>query len=102
MPIDERHITDGYSFTDGTLFAQRDMIIFLTFSVVVVTLVAQGLSLSPIIRLLRLQKDNTQRGEITEARNLLISNAIDLLKTRRDIEGETHAVAYDDAIAQYQ
>jgi NhaP-type Na+/H+ or K+/H+ antiporter len=47
MPIDERHIADGYSFTDGTLFAQRDMIIFLTFSVVVVTLVAQGLSLSP-------------------------------------------------------
>ena len=30
-----------------------------------------------------------------------MSNAIDLVTTRRDIEGETHAVVYDDGIAQY-
>jgi Na+/H+ antiporter len=91
-----------YSFPDGTPFAQRDMIIFLTFSVVVVTLVAQGLSLRPIIRLLGLRKDDGQNCEAAEARKLLIAKAIELLKTRRHIDDESHARAYDDAIIQYQ
>jgi CPA1 family monovalent cation:H+ antiporter len=91
-----------YSFPDGTPFAQRDMIIFLTFSVVVVALVAQGLSLRPIIRLLGLRKDDGQNCEAAEATKLLIAKAIELLKTRRDIDDESHAGAYDDAIIQYQ
>ena len=91
-----------YRFPNGTPFPQRDMIIFLTFSVVVVTLLAQGLSLGPIIRMLQLRREGSQRCELAEARTLLISKAVDLLKTRRDTEGEPHVAAYDDAIAQYQ
>jgi len=39
-------------------FPQRDLLIFVTFSVILVTLVAQGLSLPLLIRLLRLEGDD--------------------------------------------
>jgi monovalent cation/hydrogen antiporter len=39
---------------NGSRFPQRDLIIFLTFSVIVVTLVLQGVTLPPLIRALKL------------------------------------------------
>src|SRR5437879_12241629 len=39
---------------DGSDFPHRNLIIFLTFSVILVTLVLQGLTLPPLIRLLGL------------------------------------------------
>lgn len=39
---------------DGSFFPHRDLIVFLTFSVIVVTLVFQGLTLPPLIRILGL------------------------------------------------
>src|SRR4029077_10915785 len=42
------------TISDGTLFPQRNLIIFLTFSVILVTLVLQGLTLPPLIRALGL------------------------------------------------
>src|SRR5882724_7299604 len=42
------------ALADGQPFPQRDMIIFLTFSVILVTLVLQGLTLPPLIRALGL------------------------------------------------
>jgi CPA1 family monovalent cation:H+ antiporter len=41
-----------------TDFPQRDLFVFITFSVILVTLVGQGLSLPLLIRLLRLEGDN--------------------------------------------
>jgi monovalent cation/hydrogen antiporter len=51
----------------GILFPQRDLVIFFTFGVILLTLVGQGLSLSPIIRLLRLQQDSSLEGEHAKA-----------------------------------
>ncbi len=42
------------TLADGSPFPHRDLIVFLTFSVIVVTLVFQGLTLPPLIRILGL------------------------------------------------
>lgn len=55
------------TLTGGILFPQRDLVIFFTFGVILVTLVGQGLSLGPLIRLLRLQQDGSLEREHTKA-----------------------------------
>jgi Na+/H+ antiporter len=49
----------------GAPFPGRDLIIFLTFSVILATLILQGLTLSPLIRSLRL-KDDTHASTVRE------------------------------------
>jgi monovalent cation/hydrogen antiporter len=51
------------TLTSGAPFPQRDLVIFFTFAVILVTLVGQGLSLSPIIRLLGLEQDSALERE---------------------------------------
>jgi Na+/H+ antiporter len=51
----------------GQNFPQRDLVILLTFSVILVTLIVQGLSLSPLIRMLDLQPDTSERQEERKA-----------------------------------
>jgi Na+/H+ antiporter len=52
----------------GGPFPERDLIIFLTFAVILVTLVGQGLTLAPLIRLLGVQDDGTEEREELAAR----------------------------------
>jgi Na+/H+ antiporter len=59
-------------------FPQRDLVLFASFSVVLGTLVLQGATLSPLLRLLRLEDDGTvdhevQRGRAETARAALAS-----------------------------
>ena len=51
----------------GEAFPARDLIIFLTFTIILVTLVVQGLSLAKVIKLLKLQKPNEAVAEAEEA-----------------------------------
>ncbi len=51
------------SLAAGQPFTQRDLVIFFTFAVILVTLVGQGLSLVPIIRLLGLERDSSLERE---------------------------------------
>ncbi len=53
---------------DGKPFPGRNLIIFLTFTVILVTLVAQGMSLAPIIRWLGIRDDGSIEKEEREAR----------------------------------
>ncbi len=53
---------------DGAAFPARDLILFLTFSVIFATLVLQGLSLPAIIRWARLEDDGESEREEREAR----------------------------------
>ena len=55
------------TLTGGVLFPQRDLVIFFTFSVILVTLVGQGLSLGPVIRLLGLEPDSSLEQEHAQA-----------------------------------
>jgi CPA1 family monovalent cation:H+ antiporter len=52
----------------GTAFPQRDLIIFLTFCVILGTLVLQGLSLPAVIRALGLEPDHAEEAEDAKAR----------------------------------
>ena len=52
----------------GTPFPGRDLILFLTFSVILATLVGQGLTLPLVIRVLGLEEDGIDAREEAEAR----------------------------------
>jgi monovalent cation/hydrogen antiporter len=52
----------------GAPFAGRDLILFLTFSVILATLVGQGLTLPLVIRALRLEEDGGEDREDAKAR----------------------------------
>jgi CPA1 family monovalent cation:H+ antiporter len=53
---------------DGGPFPHRDLILFITFGVILVTLVLQGLSLPVLIKLLKLSEDGTAEAEELRAR----------------------------------
>ena len=58
----------------GAAFPQRDLILFLTFCVILATLVVQGLSLPALIRALGLEDDGSQEQEEIEGR-IEVANA---------------------------
>jgi CPA1 family monovalent cation:H+ antiporter len=51
----------------GAPFPARNLIILLTFAIILVTLVLQGLTIAPVIRLLGLGTDNESQSEETKA-----------------------------------
>lgn len=90
------------TLANGQPFAQRNLIIFLTFSTILVTLVLQGLSLPAIVRMLGLTNAGTERENEAEVRRTILEEALASLRTGRDeatAEDETHA--YDDLIHLY-
>lgn len=91
------------TLADGRPFPERSFLIFLTFSLILVTLVLQGLSLPWLVRVLKLTVRNTQFCEEGEARRLLLQAAIDFLGERRKlvkVEEEKHL--YDDLMHYYE
>jgi CPA1 family monovalent cation:H+ antiporter len=64
---------------DGSPFPGRDLILFLTFIVILVTLVVQGLSLPPLIRWLGVKDDGAMEREEREARLKANRDALDRL-----------------------
>ncbi|QHN02028.1 Na+/H+ antiporter [Granulicella sp. WH15] len=97
---------------DGRVFAQRNLIVFLTFSVILVTLVVQGLSLPALIRRLGLAKTPGEGpdGEKEEryARRVMLRAAIEHLEAgarggtsgAAASEAETHA--YRELLNRYR
>jgi Na+/H+ antiporter len=65
---------------DGAPFPERDLIIFLAFCVIFVTLVGQGLSLQPLIRWLDVQGDGGSEKEEIKARLLAAEAALDRIE----------------------
>lgn len=72
---------------DGNAFPERDLIIFLTFVVIAVTLVLQGLTLKPLIRILRLGTDWSFQEERQRARMALGKAAIAAIDAVAEKEG---------------
>ena len=60
---------------NGAPFPHRDLIIFLTFVVIAVTLVVQGLSLAPLIRRLHVGSDRSHEKELRVAREAMATAA---------------------------
>jgi Na+/H+ antiporter len=87
---------------DGTSFPQRDLIIFLTFSVILVTLVLQGLTLPPIIRLLGFSGLAGPDLEEEQARSAMIEAALEKLKTEQKRDGQRFPEVYDEIEERYR
>ena len=92
-----------YTLNDGSPFPQRSLIIYLTFSLILVTLVLQGLSLPWLVRILGLSAPSTEFCEEGEARRLVLQSAIDFLSERvKSAKGETETHMYNDLLHQYE
>ena len=63
------------TIADGSPFPHRDLIVFLTFCVILVTLVFQGLTLPSLIRILGLAEPAGPKPEEQEARRLVLQAA---------------------------
>ena len=71
------------TIADGSPFPHRDLIVFLTFSVILVTLVFQGLTLPLLIRILGLAEPPGPSCEEREARRLVLEAALTQLEEIR-------------------
>ena len=69
------------------MFPERNRIIFLTFCVIVATLVVQGLGLVPLIRLLGLRSDPAAGQELQFARQVAIRAALERLDAQASNDG---------------
>lgn len=82
------------SLEDGAAaFPERDLIVFLTFFVIAVTLVLQGLTLKPLIRRLELGKDWSFQEEHQRAKMALGKAAIAAIDAVAAQEGIPHELA---------
>jgi CPA1 family monovalent cation:H+ antiporter len=90
------------ALADGSPFPDRDLIVFLTFSVILVTLVGQGLSLPAIIRKLGLAGEQGPNCEEREARQIVLRSALGHLEDSRKKDDAAFAGVYDDLAQHYR
>jgi CPA1 family monovalent cation:H+ antiporter len=90
------------TLSNGAPFAQRNMIIFLAFSVILVTLVLQGLTLPPLIRVLGLAGTSESDTEEKEGRRAVIEAALEHLEHSRNKDGADSAEVYEDLEHHYR
>ena len=90
------------TLADGSPFPHRDLIVFLTFSVILVTLVVQGLTLPSLIRLLGVVESPGAKCEEQEARRLVLEAALARLEEIRQGDSSGFAEVYDDLEQHYQ
>jgi CPA1 family monovalent cation:H+ antiporter len=69
-------------------FPQRDLVVLTAFFVVVATLVVQGLTLVPLVRLLKLDEGDVLQQEVANGRCRLAGAAIASLEGRTGVEAE--------------
>jgi Na+/H+ antiporter len=86
----------------GAPFPQRNVIVFLTFSTILVTLVLQGLSLPPLIRALKLAGHAEHECEQDEARRLITEAALEYLEETRSKDDAAFAGIYEDLAHHYR
>ncbi len=87
---------------DGSSFPQRNLIVFLTFCVIFVTLVLQGITLPPLIRALGLAGAAGPNCEEQEARRIVIEAAVSHLEDAKQRDSEQSAANYDDLVRHYR
>jgi Na+/H+ antiporter len=89
------------TLANGHPFKQRSLILFLTFSVIVVTLVVQGMTLATVIRWLGLNGGDSTHEEI-KARRTLLTVAVRYLETKSATMEENTLPTYDDLLNGYR
>jgi CPA1 family monovalent cation:H+ antiporter len=87
---------------DGSPFPHRNMIVFLTFCVIFVTLVLQGLTLPPLIRLLGLAGGAGPDCEELEARRIVTLAALTHLESASAHDSDPSKEVYEDLTHHYR
>jgi CPA1 family monovalent cation:H+ antiporter len=87
---------------NGSPFPHRSLIVFFTFSVILVTLVLQGLTLPPLIRALGLAGATVPPIQETDARRAVLEAALQYLENRRHSDEPAFEDLYDDLAQHYQ
>jgi monovalent cation/hydrogen antiporter len=87
---------------NGSPFPHRDLIVFLTFCVILVTLVFQGLTLPPLIRILGLAEPSGSSSEDREARRLVVEAAQARLEDIRRDDPAGAPDVYDELAQHYK
>jgi monovalent cation/hydrogen antiporter len=87
---------------DGSSFPHRNLIVFLTFSVILVTLVLQGLTLPPLIRALGLAGKGGHSSEEKEARQAMVEAALAHLEDARAKDAGALAGIYEELGQKYR
>lgn len=81
---------------NGTPLPNRDLLLFCTFVVVLVTLVGQGLTFAPLVQALGLRADEVDQARLrNEARSAAVEAALarlDELAAQAHDDVETHAI----------
>jgi Na+/H+ antiporter len=90
------------TLANGSEFPERNLIVFLTFSVIFVTLVLQGLTLPRLIRMLGLAEGHgSDADEEQEARRIITSTALAHLEEARGQDVSDFDSVYDDIARRY-
>lgn len=88
--------------SNGQPLESRNLIVFLAFCVIFVTLVLQGLTLPALIRGLGLAGSEGVDPEEKEARRLVLEAAIGHLEAGRQNDGPPYEHVYDDLMHRYR
>jgi len=87
---------------DGSPFPQRNFIVFLTFCVILVTLVLQGVTLAPLVRLLGLAGSDGPNCEEIDARRIVLETAVAHLESIKQTREGVSDEIFDDIIGHYR
>jgi Na+/H+ antiporter len=90
------------TLANGQPFGPRNLIVFLAFCVILVTLVLQGLSLPSLIRALGLAGEKGMEPEERYARKMALKEALEFLNEKRAESSGEFLHAYDDLIDKYE
>ncbi len=90
------------TIANGAPFPQRNVILFLTFAVIFVTLVIQGLTLAPLIRALGLVGKAGPNCEERTAQQLMIEAVLAHLANARERDDAGPGEVYDDLTLHYR
>jgi monovalent cation/hydrogen antiporter len=75
-------------------FPQRDLVVLTAFFVVLATLVVQGLTLVPLVRLLKLNEGDALKREVADGRCRLAKAALTALEDQRGAEADNVRYGY--------
>jgi len=90
------------TLANGAPFPQRNLIIFLAFSVIFTTLVLQGLTLPSLVRALGLASAPGRNLEEEAARRQILETAIAHLEQMRENDEEEFDAIYEDLTGHYR
>jgi CPA1 family monovalent cation:H+ antiporter len=91
-------VTLASAFALPEQFPHRDLMLLIAFAVVLGTLLIQGLTLRPLVRLLSFAADNPVEQEVAGARIVALRAALDAISADPSEEAEVLRLEYDAAL----